>query len=219
MITSRLLTSYRNCGQQNSCSYYTICTWSRCISRRCNDWNRKDRYNTVHLQIVGNEYMYGQNYIYEPIYYNTPLIYNSFGPIITDRMYQTGIGIIIHHTIMPGILSVYRYRNNIQVSLNINNNYVNYRKQSSSSPLQLETFKWVWKTTSNNNFSRRNTNVSNRYELEQRRSRNEINYSQNRSQSSRWIHRERAKEIFLKIETNRHEKSFSKEIKETTLKK
>jgi hypothetical protein len=33
------------------------------------------------------------------------LIYNSFGPIITDRMYQTGIGIIIHHTIMPGILS------------------------------------------------------------------------------------------------------------------
>jgi hypothetical protein len=50
----------------------------------------KDRYNTVHLQIVGNEYMYGQNYIYEPIYYNTPLIYNSFGPIITDRMYQTG---------------------------------------------------------------------------------------------------------------------------------
>jgi hypothetical protein len=38
-------------------------------------------------------------------YYNTPLIYNSFGPIITDRMYQTGIGIIIHHTIMPGILS------------------------------------------------------------------------------------------------------------------
>jgi hypothetical protein len=31
----------------------------------------KDRYNTVHLQIVGND-MYGQNYIYEPIYYNTP---------------------------------------------------------------------------------------------------------------------------------------------------
>jgi hypothetical protein len=46
--------------------------------------------------------MYGQNYIYEPIY-NTPVIFN-FGPIITDRMYQTGIGIIIHHTIMPGIL-------------------------------------------------------------------------------------------------------------------
>lgn len=64
----------------------------------------KDRYNNVHLQIVGNEYMYGQNYIYEPIYYNTPVIYSSFGPIITDRMFQTGIGIIIHHTIMPGIL-------------------------------------------------------------------------------------------------------------------
>jgi uncharacterized Fe-S radical SAM superfamily protein PflX len=47
--------------------------------------------------------MYGQNYIYEPIYYNT-LIYNFFWSYNTDRMYQTGIGIIIHHTIMPGIL-------------------------------------------------------------------------------------------------------------------
>jgi hypothetical protein len=45
-------------------------------------------------------------------------------------MYQTGI--IIHHTIMPGTFPVYRYRNNIQVSLNINNNYnyVNYRRSN-----------------------------------------------------------------------------------------
>ena len=33
----------------------------------------KDRYNTIHLQIVGNEYMYGPNYIYEPVYYSTPI--------------------------------------------------------------------------------------------------------------------------------------------------
>jgi hypothetical protein len=112
------------------CSYYTIC--DREVYQRRNDWNRKDRYNTVHLQIVGNEYMYGQNYIYEPIYYNTPLIYNSFGPIITDRMYQTGIGIISIILLCLESFCVYRYRNNIQVSLNINNNYnyVNYRRSN-----------------------------------------------------------------------------------------
>ncbi|MFM2370045.1 MAG: hypothetical protein RL619_2366, partial [Bacteroidota bacterium] len=38
----------------------------------------KDRYNNVHVQVVGDVYMYGQNYIYEPVYYNTPLIYASF---------------------------------------------------------------------------------------------------------------------------------------------
>jgi hypothetical protein len=48
-------------------------------------------------------------------YYTTPLIY-TFGPIITDRMYQTGIGIIIHHTIMPGILSCVPIQKQYQVS-------------------------------------------------------------------------------------------------------
>jgi hypothetical protein len=45
-------------------------------------------------------------------------------------MYQTGIGIIIHHTIMPGIL--FRVPIQKQVSLNINNNYnyVNYRRSN-----------------------------------------------------------------------------------------
>ena len=45
----------------------------------------KDRYNKVHVQVVGNEYMYGQNYIYEPVYYRTPIIYASFW----SSQYQT----------------------------------------------------------------------------------------------------------------------------------
>jgi hypothetical protein len=83
---------------------------------------------------------------------------------------------------------VYRYRNN-KVSLNINNNYnyVNYRRSNQAVVLyNSRRSNGYERQHPNNNFSRRNTNVSNRYELEQRRSnRNEINYSQNRSQSSR----------------------------------
>jgi hypothetical protein len=115
-------------------------------------------------------------------------------------MYQTGIG-IIHHTIIPGILSSVPIQKQYQVSLNINNyNYVNYRRSNQAVVLYNSRRSNGYERQPNNNFSRRNTNVSNRYELEQRSNRNEINYSQNRSQSSRGIHRneERAKEIFSK---------------------
>jgi hypothetical protein len=46
-------------------------------------------------------------------------------------MFQTGIGIIIILLCLESF-PVYRYRNNIQVSLNINNNYnyVNYRRSN-----------------------------------------------------------------------------------------
>jgi hypothetical protein len=97
-------------------------------------------------------------------------------------MYQTGIGIIIHHTIMPGILFLCTDTETYSVSLNINNNYnyVNYRRSNQAVVLyNSRRSNGYERQHPNNNFSRRNTNVSNRYELEQRRSnRNEINYSQ-----------------------------------------
>jgi hypothetical protein len=75
--------------------------------------------------------MYGQNYIYEPIYYNTPLIYNSFGyyrPYVSNWYWDYYPSYYYAWNPFP----VYRYRNNIQVSLNINNNYnyVNYRRSN-----------------------------------------------------------------------------------------
>ena len=38
----------------------------------------KDRNNQIHVQVVGDVFMYGQNYIYEPVYVATPIIYSSF---------------------------------------------------------------------------------------------------------------------------------------------
>ncbi|MFB0910602.1 MAG: hypothetical protein QMA99_06605, partial [Flavobacterium sp.] len=150
----------------------------------------KDRYNNVHLQIVGNEYMYGQNYIYEPIYYNTPVIYSSFWsnnyrPYVSNWYWDYYPSYYYAWNPFP----VYRYRNKIQVSLNTNNNYnyVNYRRSNQAVVLyNSRRSNGYERQNPNNNFSRRNTNVSNRYELEQRRSNsNEIAYFQNRSQSSR----------------------------------
>jgi len=155
----------------------------------------KDRYNTVHLQVVGNEYMYGPNYIYEPVYYRTPVIYASFWshnyrPYISNWYWNSYPSYYYAWNPFP----VFRYRNNIQVSLNIHNNYnyVNYRRSNQAVVLyNSRRSNGYERQHPNNNFSRRNVNVSNRYELEQRRgtrnlaSRSEVGYSPNRSQSSR----------------------------------
>jgi hypothetical protein len=150
----------------------------------------KDSYNAVHLQIVGNEYIYGENYIYEPIYYNTPVIYNSFWsynyrPYVSNWYWDYYPPYYYAWNPFP----VHRYRNKIQVSLNTNNNYtyVNYRRNNQAVILYNSRRSNAYERQHpTNNFSRRNTNASNRYELEQRRSNsNEIAYFQNRSQSSR----------------------------------
>jgi hypothetical protein len=103
-------------------------------------------------------------------------------------MYQTGIGYYPSYYYAWNPFPVYRYRNNIQVSLNINNNYnyVNYRRSNQAVVLYNSRRSNGYERQHPIIIFRRNTNVSNRYELEQRRSnRNEINYSQNKSQSSR----------------------------------
>jgi hypothetical protein len=56
-------------------------------------------------------------------------------------MFQTGIGIITRHTIMLGI-PAYRYRNIIQVSLNITTTIImSIIEENRSSTLQFKKFK------------------------------------------------------------------------------
>jgi hypothetical protein len=166
--------------------------------------------------------MYGQNYIYEPIYYNTPLIlffwsYN-YRPYVSNWYwdYYPSYYYAWNFSCVP-------IQKQYQVSLNINNyNYVNYRRSNQAVVLTTRDVQMGMKDNIQIIIFEKKYNVSNRYELEQRRSnRNEINYSQNRSQSSRGIHRneERAKEIFLKIETNRHEKESKRRRSKRLLKK
>src|SRR3970040_67370 len=155
----------------------------------------KDRNNRVHIQVVGNEYMYGPNYIYEPDYYRTPLIYASlwsynYRPYVSNWYWNFYPSYYYAWNPFP----VYRYRNNIQLSLNVYNNYNYVTSRRSNQAVVLYNSRrsnGYERQHPNYAFSRRNATVTNRHELDQRRnsrtvgSRNETDYSRNRSNSSR----------------------------------
>ncbi|EIA07851.1 hypothetical protein [Flavobacterium frigoris] len=155
----------------------------------------KDRYNRVHIQVVGNEYMYGPNYIYEPNYYSTPVIYaslwsNNYRPYVSNWYWNFYPSYYYAWNPFP----VYRYRNNIQLSLNIHNNYNYVTSRRSNQAVVLYSSRrsnGYEKRHPDYAFSRRNATVSNRYELDQRRnsrsvnSRNDNGNSRNRTSPSR----------------------------------
>ncbi|WP_158729459.1 MULTISPECIES: hypothetical protein [unclassified Flavobacterium] len=133
----------------------------------------RDRNNKVQVQVIGDVYMYGENYIYEPVYYTTPVIYASFWRpsyrAYTSR-WNWGYYPSYYYTWNP--FPVFRYRNNISICLNSYNsyNYVNYRSSSRSVILyNSRRCNSYEKQYPNYAFSRRNVAVSNRYELDQRR--------------------------------------------------
>ncbi|RTY87703.1 hypothetical protein EKM02_12365 [Flavobacterium sp. RSP49] len=146
----------------------------------------KDRNNKIHVQIVGNEFMYGQNYIYQPVYYNTPVIYASFWSTNYRPYYSTwNWNYYPSYYYAWNPFPVFRYRNNININLNINNNYnyVNNRRSNRGVVLyNSRRSNGYERQHPNASFSRRNDNVNNRYELDQRRvSRNETSYSNRRA--------------------------------------
>ena len=150
----------------------------------------KDRNNKVHIQVVGDVFMYGQNYIYEPVYYSTPLIYasfwtNNYRPYYSSWNWNYYPSYYYAWNPFP----VFRYRNNINISLNFNNNYnyVNHRRNDRIAVFyNSRRSNGYERQNPNYSFSRRNVNVVNRYELDQRRgSRNETGYSNRRGTASR----------------------------------
>ncbi|MFV5701965.1 hypothetical protein ACM55F_08830 [Flavobacterium sp. XS2P12] len=150
----------------------------------------KDRNNNIHVQVVGDVYMYGQNYIYEPVYYTTPLIYASFWSPNYRPYYSTwNWGYYPSYYYAWNPFPIFRYRNNINISLNINNNYnyVNYRRSERAIVLHNSRRSNDYERQHPNySFSRRNVNVTNRYELDQRRGpRNEVGYSNRRTGTQR----------------------------------
>ncbi|GIQ57209.1 hypothetical protein Flavo103_03450 [Flavobacterium collinsii] len=155
----------------------------------------RDNYNKVSVQIVGNSYLYGTNYIYEPVYNVVPVIYTSFW-VTNYRPYYSSWG----WNYYPRYYSawrpypIYRYRNNINLCINVNNsyNYVNTRR-SYRAPVLYETRRTYGYETRrpDYSFAQRNSNASNRYDLDQRRvttreyGRNQNTYTTNRSNSDR----------------------------------
>nr|WP_199002457.1 hypothetical protein [Flavobacterium sp. ASV13] len=133
----------------------------------------RDNYNKVSVQVVGNSYLYGSNYIYEPVYNVVPVIYSSFW-VTNYRPYCSTWRWNYYPTYYTAWnpYPVYRYRNNINICINVNNryNYVNTRR-SYTAPVIYESRRTYGYETRrpDYSFAQRNYNVSNRYDLDQRR--------------------------------------------------
>ncbi|MDD5149198.1 MAG: hypothetical protein PHC28_01785 [Flavobacterium sp.] len=149
----------------------------------------KDNYNNVHVQVVGDVYMYGHNYIYEPVYYSTPLIYASFWVSNYRPYYSTwdwNYYPSYYYSWNP--FPVFRYRYNMNHCLNSYNqyNYVNYRRSSIAVTIyNSRRTNGYERQHPDYSFSRRNSEVNNRYELDKRRNTRNVGYSQNRTESPR----------------------------------
>lgn len=164
----------------------------------------KDNYNDVHIQVVGNTYLYGQNYIYEPEYYYTPLIYASFWMSNYCPYYSTwSWNYYPSYYYAWNPFPVFRYRYNVNNCLNTYNynhyNYVNYRRSNFAvSIYNSSRSNGYERQHPEYSFSKRNSNVNNRHELDQIRntrnggSRNEIGNSPNRNGSQRGYSQNRA---------------------------
>ncbi|MES2574847.1 MAG: hypothetical protein V4572_07880 [Bacteroidota bacterium] len=171
----------------------------------------KDRSNAVHIQVVGNTYMYGENYIYEPVYYATPLIYASFW-ISNYRPYYSSWSWNYYptHYYAWNPYPVYRYRYNVNNCLNThysynNYNYVNYRRSSYAvNVYNSRRANGYERQYPNHSFAKRNSNVNNRYELDQRRNTRNVGYSQNRNESPR-VSNQQKREPLRNFTQNRNE--------------
>lgn len=155
----------------------------------------RDNSNRVVVQVVGNSYLYGDNYIYEPVYNVTPVIYTSFWVTNYRPYYSTWYwGYYPSYYTAWRPYPIYRYRNNINVCINVNNhyNYVNTRRSYRAPAIYQTRRTYGYETRRPNyGFAQRHANTSNRYELDQRRvasretSRNQNVYNSNRSNSGR----------------------------------
>ncbi|PIF71506.1 hypothetical protein [Flavobacterium sp. 2] len=155
----------------------------------------RDNYNKVSVQIVGNSYLYGTNYIYEPVYNVVPVIYSSFW-VTNYRPYYSSWYWNYYPTYYAAWspYPVYRYRNNINVCINVNNsyNYVNYRR-SYRAPVLYESRRTYGyeRIRPNYSFEQRHASTGNRYDLDQRRiasresNRSQNTYNSNRSNTNR----------------------------------
>ena len=133
----------------------------------------RDNFNKVSVQVVGNSYIYGDNYIYEPVYNVAPVIYTSFW-VTNYRPYYSSWAWNYYPTYYVAWrpYPIYRYRNNINVCINVNNryNYVNHRRSYRAPVLYASRRSYGYERQyPNRSFSQRHSNVNNRYELDQRR--------------------------------------------------
>ena len=133
----------------------------------------KDSNNRIQVQVVGDVYMYGNNYIYEPVYVNTPIIYSYFW-VPNYRPYCStwywGYYPSYYYAWNP--FPIFRYRSHIGLFINFNHhyNYVSYRRcQVAYNNYYGRRGNGYERQYPNRSFASRNTNYSNRHELDKTR--------------------------------------------------
>lgn len=148
----------------------------------------RDRSNNVQVQVVGDVYMYGPNYIYEPVYVYRPFIFDIFW-VSSYRPYYSpwywGYYPTYYSYWAP--CPVYRYRSHVHTYINPRHSYVysNTRRSSRAANLYGSRRQNAYERQHpNTSFSSRNSNMSNRYALEQTRTKSRFNKGIEASKSS-----------------------------------
>ncbi len=150
----------------------------------------KDSNNKIQVQVVGDVFMYGNNYIYEPVYVQTPVFYSNFW-VTNYRPYHSNWRWNYYptHFVTWNPFPIFRYRHNVGLCINLNYkyNYVNIRRNHIAyNNYYARRCNGYERLHPNHSFALRNSNHSNRYELERSRPKTrDVAYVNTRNESSR----------------------------------
>ena len=150
---------------------------------------QKDPSNQVHVQVVGDTYLYGRNYIYEPEYAYAPVIFNWFWSPFYRPYYSSWYwGYYPSYYYAWNPFPLFRYRHNIGLFINYNNhyNYANYRRcESAYNNYYGRRGNYYERQYPNRSFEYRNSGYGNRHDLDQTRTRHDVAYGQSGNNSPR----------------------------------
>jgi len=174
----------------------------------------RQRDKTVHVQIVGNSYIYGPNYIYEPYYYTRPVFFDMFW-LATYRPYYSpwywGYYPTYYSYWRP--MPVFRYHRHVHTYVNPRNKY---RYTDSRRLVRADRMysnvrgNAIERQNPNRSFVSRNENMPNRRALETTRSTRNSNLQTREGRNDRTT---------LRNNTNRAEgvsRSTSNEVSRNT---
>jgi hypothetical protein len=148
----------------------------------------RDRYRRSYVQIIGDPYIYGNNYIIEPVFYRTPRILSWFWTPYYRSWYSP-----YTWGYYP---QYYHYRRPVHINIYLSHvhgciNYDHYYRYNDSWR-NRDAYRMYGSISRNDysvryperNYSRRNTDTSNRYEMDRRHNSDYVRSSDNNSSNN-----------------------------------
>ncbi|MFZ4583252.1 MAG: hypothetical protein ACOYM7_11445 [Paludibacter sp.] len=132
----------------------------------------RDRYQRSYVQIIGDPYIYGNNYIIEPVFYHTPRILSWFWTPYYRSWYSPYTwGYYPHYYYSRHQMHIDMYLSHVHGCINYDHYY-----RYNDSWRNHNAYKMYGSISRNDysvrhpelNYSRRNTDTSNRYEMDRR---------------------------------------------------